>query len=108
MHAAAFETIARKCGFRPLSPRVTPHGRVLIAERRFTWSDMQASPGAKDGTYPVLAPHWCSMWVLDRGGLDVGQYVYHGTAVSRDVRVADALRSADEWVESNVRLRRFA
>lgn len=108
MDAARFEIIARRCGFRPQLPRVVAQGRVLIADRLFGFADMAASPGAKDGSYPVLAPHWCTMWVLDRGGLDVGQYVYHGTHVSRETRIADALRSAAEWIATNVRQRRFA
>ncbi len=108
MDAARFETIARRNGFRPQAPRVMPRGRLLIAERLFNVFDMADSPAVKDGVFPVLAPHWCTLWVLDRDGLDVGQYVYHGTNTSREARIDDVRRAAVDWIESNVRLRRYA
>lgn len=96
MDASTFETICRRNGFAPLQPVVTKHGRVLIAERyfnhhaEFEW------------------PHWQTLWVFDRDGLDVAQKLFFKFGVASRARRRDAaVKAAVAWVKDNLNVGRY-
>lgn len=96
MDASKFETICTRSGFKCLAPVDTRHGRVLVAERYFNHH-------AEFGW-----PHWQTLWVLERDGLDVAQKLFFKFGDASQARRRDAaVKAAKAWAKDNLTVGRY-
>lgn len=90
---SSFERVMRKNGCKILPKVFTPFGDILFAERSFI-----------SGTEKVYE----TFWMVSRDGIDFGRGVRNKWSVPANVRHAEALADATNWIDINIRNKRYA
>ena len=93
MDLQKFQRIVEKSRYVLLPKVQTPHGNVLLAERKFPLF----------GQHPEhFTPHYQILWAVERDGVNTAQAIFCKITSTRDNRVALAVDTATDWIKDNL------